>query len=136
MTDLERTLEEERRIINAYPYLYLTVEVMPETGERGVAAFEEHDEDAGLLGYSHMVADGMHGPQAERLAHSWNALPLRNAQVEAASGLVGELNQAAEESRSSSYGQIDATWARMQGAAFAYEDAARRIRRAIDEAGG
>lgn len=116
---ITNALKEERRIINAATL----------NGSLTVTAM-------GALRELFVDIDGNFSPvDAERLAHSWNALPLRNAQVEAAHALVDELNQAAEEARSSSYGQMDATWARMQGAAFAYEDAAGRIRRAIEEAG-
>lgn len=81
--DIHAQLEEERRIIDAYPCLHLEVDSIPETGERGVIAYEAHDEDDELLSFSHVLADDMNAAEATRLARSWNALPVRNAQVKA-----------------------------------------------------
>ncbi|GAA4915696.1 hypothetical protein [Nesterenkonia rhizosphaerae] len=83
MTDLTEQLKAERRIIDAATDLHLYVDAMPETGEHGVMAYEPDDEFEELLLFSHVVADGMSRPDAERLAHSWNDLPQRNAQVQA-----------------------------------------------------
>lgn len=82
-TDIRAQLEEERRLIDAYPYDYLVVEAIPETGERGIIAYEPDDEYGDQLVLSHVVAGDLGAPTAERLAHSWNALPVRNAQIEA-----------------------------------------------------
>ena len=115
-TDIRAQLEEERRIIDAYPYLHLEVESIPETGERGVMAYEAHDEDDELLSLSHVFADDMNAAEATRLAHSWNALPVRNAQIEAVLQLCRDMHAAYERDP--------------HGDAIAYE-----LERAIEEAG-
>lgn len=104
MSQIERALEEERRIIAAAE------------GNWGNSAIGTDD-------------------RIEFIAHARTALPLRNAQVEMAWEIVELLEQSAPTARAAGYGQSDATWARMQGMAFAYDDARTALRRAIEEAG-
>lgn len=76
---LDKRLAENQQIIEAYPYHYMIVDEVPETGERGVLAFEPDEDDDDQLVYSKTLALGLTLPDAERLAHSWNELPRVNA---------------------------------------------------------
>lgn len=108
---LHHELEEERHIINAdASSLNAPLTVTP----------------MGALRELQMDIDGNFSRvDAERLAHSWNALPLRNAQLEAVSSCIERMRQSA--SRCKDAGSFTE--------ANVWHQAAHDLRRAIEESG-
>lgn len=123
MTDLERTLEAERRIINAakrHCDLPLTFQQWGEQNQNG-----DYAESILFDANGESLADGLPDEIGYLAEHSSTALPLRNAQVAKVLHECGEMEWWAQNCFDVGKDAEGKQWIR----------AAKAIRRAIEEAG-